>query len=88
MIPQAMLSPRPVGPALKADDTIGLLAQCGEHHDRDGPAGPQLPADLEAVNAGQHQVQDDQVRRLFGDSRGPTAAGQASCACRCVMTSR
>ena len=56
-----------VGTGLEADHPIGLLAQRGQHHDGDGPLRAQSPAHFQAVDAGQHQVQDDQVRRLGGD---------------------
>ena len=52
---------------LEADQAVGLVAQGGQHHDRDRPAGAQPAAHLQAVHAGQHQVEDDQVGRLLGD---------------------
>ena len=54
-----------VGAELQADDAVHLLGLGGEHEDRDvahRDALLQQPADLQAVHAGQHQVEDDQVR--------------------------
>src|SRR6266545_2567451 len=56
---------------LEPDDPVGLVAAGGQHHDRDRRAGAEPPAHLEAVHAGQHQVQHDQVGRCLGGEREP-----------------
>jgi hypothetical protein len=56
-----------VGPALEAGDHVGLLALGREHH-HGHVAGLGLalepPADLQAVHRRQHEVENDQIRRL------------------------
>jgi hypothetical protein len=49
---------------LEADDPIRLLAAGGQHDDRQARARPDPAAELEAVHAGKHQVEDDEVRRV------------------------
>jgi hypothetical protein len=44
-----------------AEHAVGLLAARGDHHDRDIGAGPQLAGHLDAVTAGQHEIEDDAV---------------------------
>ena len=61
-----------VGAQLQADQPVGLLHAGGEHDDRQAVGGRVLAqgaGDVEAVQAGQHQVEHQQV--------GPLGAGQA-----------
>ena len=54
-----------VGAHLQADDAIDVLALGGEHDDRHRLAGAaQAAAYRQAVLAGQHQVEHEQVRRI------------------------
>ena len=55
-----------VGAGLEADETIGLVPQRGQHDHRDRPPGAEPAAHLETVDAGQHEVEDDEVRGLLG----------------------
>ena len=50
-----------VRPHFQADDAVGLLAHGGQHQDRDVRAFADLAAELEAVLAGEHDVEDDEV---------------------------
>jgi len=54
-----------VGPELQAQDLVDLLGLGGQHDDRHAAARPQTPADLEAVDLGQHQVEHDEVDRAL-----------------------
>ena len=51
-----------VGPQLQAQHLVEHLALGGEHDDGAGGLFPDLPAHLPAVQAGQHDVQQQQVR--------------------------
>ena len=52
-----------VGPHLEPDDAVDVLAPGREHDDRYRLAGrAQPPADGQAVLAGQHQVEDEEMR--------------------------
>jgi hypothetical protein len=51
---------------LEADQAVGLVAEGGQHDHRDRPLGAQPAAHLEAVHAGQHEVEDDEVGWLLG----------------------
>src|SRR6185312_7844836 len=53
---------------LEPGEPVCLVTQSGQHHHRDRPALAQSPADLEAVDAGQHQVEDHEVRLPLGDA--------------------
>jgi len=53
-----------VGADLEPDDLVDVLVARGQHQDRDVGALAQAPADLDAVDVGQHQVEDDQRRLL------------------------
>ena len=53
-----------VGAELEADDAVGLLAEGGEDDDGDGRRRPDPFAHLEAAEAGQHQVEHHQLRRV------------------------
>ena len=47
---------------LEAHDAVDVLAPGGEHEDGRLAAPPDLPGDLHAVPAGQHEVEHDEVR--------------------------
>ena len=54
-----------VGPELQAHDAIHHLPACGQHQDRRADAAlAQRPADVEAVAARQHHVEQDDVEGL------------------------
>src|SRR6266550_6067900 len=53
-----------VGAELEASDAVRLLVAGGEHDDRNLRAGADLAADLEAVHAGQADVEHDEAHRL------------------------
>mmetsp|Transcript_21671 Transcript_21671/g.84405 ORF Transcript_21671/g.84405 Transcript_21671/m.84405 type:complete len:428 (+) Transcript_21671:1981-3264(+) len=64
---------------LQADDAVHVLDLGGQHDDgRAVVGGAQPAADGQAVFAGQHQVQHDQVHRLAGELlvQGPAVLGQ------------
>ena len=50
-----------VGAHGQADDEVGLRIPGGQHQDGDGPVALDLPAHLEAVEAGEHEVEDDEI---------------------------
>jgi hypothetical protein len=50
-----------VGADLQPADLVGLASLRGQHDDRHLAAGAELAADFDAVQLGQHQVEDDQV---------------------------
>src|SRR6185312_814163 len=50
-----------VSPQLEADDAIHVLAPSSEHADRDLGAAANLAADRQAVLAGQHQIEHDEI---------------------------
>ena len=52
-----------VGADLEADDLVDVLVAGGQHQDRHVGGLADAPADLEPVDVGQHQVEDDQRRR-------------------------
>src|SRR6185369_3770174 len=58
-----------VGAQLEPDDLIELRALCREHHDRHARFGPDDPADLDAGELGQHEVQEDQVGPVPPEAR-------------------
>ena len=63
---------------LQAEHPVRLLAERGQHHDRHPVrAGPQPPADLQAIDHGQHQVEYDEVGLVAGDrgERGRAVTG-------------
>ena len=53
-----------VGAALQAEHDVDRVALGGEHDDRHAALGPDLPAHLEAVGAGQHEVEQHDVGPL------------------------
>ena len=70
-----------VGPEVQAADDVRLLAFGGEHDDRHGLGPrivPQSLADGQAVDAGKHQVQEDQIgRSRLGGRQGLLARRHA-----------
>ena len=58
-----------VGAEFQADHDVAFLAFRGQHDDGNPPRGRivlEVPADRQTVHAGQHQIQQDQIR-LVGD---------------------
>ena len=56
---------------LEADDDVDRVARGREDHDRDAARLADLPADLVAVEPGQHEVEDDEVERLAAEPLEP-----------------
>ena len=57
-----------VGADLEADDAVDVLDLGRQHDDRRHVVGGTQPAtDRQAVFAGQHEVEDDQMHRLAGE---------------------
>ena len=56
-----------VGARLEADHDIDRVGAGGEHDDRDRRRPADRAADLEAVHARQHDVEQDEVERLGGE---------------------
>ena len=52
-----------VGPELEPDDAVGLFPAGGQDDDRNARALAQPPADVEAVDVRQAQIEQDEVRR-------------------------
>ena len=50
-----------VGPGAQAQDFIHVLGAGAEHEDGEVPVVPDSPADLEPVQTGEHEVQDDEM---------------------------
>src|SRR5581483_2050858 len=55
-----------IGPHLQTGDTIILSLSRGEHKNRRIGPGTNAAADLHAIERGQHQIEDHQVRMLTG----------------------
>ena len=53
-----------VGADLEADDLVDVLVARGQHQHRQVAGLPDALADLDAVDVGQHQVEDDERRLL------------------------
>jgi len=53
-----------VGADLEAQDLVALIVARREHDDRHLAAASQAAADLDAVDPGQHHVEDDEVEAL------------------------
>ena len=67
-----------VGAELEPDDLVELAVLGGQHHDRHAGLGADDPADLDAGQLGEHQVQQDEVRALGAErarASRPSAAG-------------
>ena len=58
----------------QAPDLVDIVLLGRDHEDRRVPLRPDLPADLEAVRPGQHEVQDVEVIVLRERGREPAAA--------------
>ncbi len=68
-----------VGAQLEPEELVQLVVPRGEHHDRDRRVAPQLPCDVESVEARQTEVEHDQVRPAAAGRRqgsGSVAGGQ------------
>src|SRR5215470_12493345 len=69
-----------VGAELEADDLVHVLPLGGDHDDRDAGgvrARAQAAAHLEAVHAGEHEIEKDDVRRLRpGEGQAALAVGR------------
>ena len=63
-----------VGPGLQADHDVERVAARGQHDDRDRRFAADLAGDLQAVEAGEHHVEQDEVGPLRPESRQPVAA--------------
>ena len=63
-----------VGAELEADDLVDLGVLGREHDDRHAGLGPEDPADLDARQLGQHQVEQDEVGALGPEQRERLAA--------------
>ena len=66
-----------VGAELEAEQLVELVVAGREHDDRDGRVAAQLAGDVEAVEAGQAEVEDDEVGASLADGReraGPSPA--------------
>jgi hypothetical protein len=62
--------------ALEPQDHIGGVALGRQHDDRNPALGPDLPADLQPVGAGQHQVEQHDVGLLPAEGgQGEVAVG-------------
>lgn len=58
-----------IRPEFQADDTIRLFGHCGQKYDGYITSSTDLPAQRDAVFAGHHDIENDQVNRLpFEDS--------------------
>ena len=65
-----------VGADLKADDPIRFLAARGQHQDWRLRARPDIAADFEAIEIGQHHVENDGVERRAVERGQTFAAGE------------
>ena len=66
-----------VGPGVQPLDAVADVVAGGEHEDRRPSApGPQLSADGEAVELGEHDVEDDRVVRVLGPRPQPVRPGR------------
>ncbi len=50
-----------VGAELEAEDAVDIFVACGQHQDWYAAGLPHLLQDFEAVDAGQHDIENDQV---------------------------
>jgi hypothetical protein len=65
-----------VGADIEAGDAIAFAAECGEHDDGDGGVAAEETANLHAIDAGEHDIKDDEVRVLLaGKLEGVVTAG-------------
>jgi hypothetical protein len=63
-----------VGAEIQPEQEIGLGRPGRHHQDRDVVVGPQDPADVQSIDPGHHQIEDEQVRLM------PTDLIDRSCA--------
>jgi hypothetical protein len=63
-----------VSAGVQSIDAVGYGVAGGEHQDRHVGSRAQAPADFDAIEAGQHDVKDDEIRRPIarGDERAGT----------------
>ncbi len=67
-----------VGPELEPHDHVERVAPRGEHHDRNLAVATDRPADLEAVELREHDVEDDEVVRTASElGQAFTAVGRS-----------
>jgi hypothetical protein len=59
------LGQRVVGAELEADNAVDLLAARGEHEHRRGRGLPHPAQDIDAAQARQHPMEDDQIGALM-----------------------
>ena len=64
---EAVLGDVVVGADLEPEDLVDLLRLRREHDDRDDALGAEAAADLEAVDARHHDVEDHEVEALAGE---------------------
>ena len=72
-----------VGAELEADDLVDLGVLGGEHDDRHRGLGPEDPADLDARQLGEHEVEEDEVGPLgpeLRERRAPVGGGDGAIA--------
>jgi len=77
--PANVRSPDACVSKLQADDRVDVIAPRGEHQHRRVTTAPDLPADLEAIDLRQHQVEDHQiglVALVEGEGRLAVVRGQ------------
>ena len=68
-----------VGAGVEAGDDVELLVARGEDQDREvGPRGAQPPADVDAVDVGQPEVEDDEADALVGGGERRAPARDAA----------
>ena len=67
-----------VGADLESDDAVRVLAARGQHQDRRLRAGADRATDLEAVDIGQHHVENDGVERGRFERGEPIAAAETA----------
>jgi hypothetical protein len=67
-----------VGAQLEPDDLVELGVLCRQHHDRHARFRADDPADLDARQLGQHEVEQDEIRAL----------GPELCQCLAAVSSR
>ena len=62
---------------LQPEDLVELVVARRQHDDRDGALGPQPPAHLEPVDAGQHDVEHDEVDVSSAKRRSASSPSRA-----------
>jgi hypothetical protein len=64
-----------VGAGLQPDDHVDVVTARGQQNDRQLVRAPDAAAHLESVDAGQHHVEDDQIRPLLTQQLQTVLAG-------------